>query len=198
MQAVRFLYFWLWNWLLVPDISQRNLIEKLTASNKHKLQKWFYITVLLNLGPFVFSALFEFFTRRSNFLCLLNNGSLPILSIGVLATNLVYLNENVPEISNKNTRDGIDGLKSKIFVVSVLILIVSAALYFAQSNFIGSFNSIQLRYSLIASAVLFVYAISCGRKMFLLQKETMKDYKEEIDAQRQSLTNNGNDGFKIA
>lgn len=196
MQAVRFLSFWIWNWLLAPDSSQRSLIERLTETNKHKLQKWFYITVLLNLGPFIVSALFEYSINKGNILCLLNNGSLPILSIGVLATNLVYLNENVPDINDKGTQDGIDGLKGKILVVSILIIIISAALYFAQSNFVSSFDASQLRYSLIASAALFVYAISCGRKMFLLQNETMKDYKAEMDAQRAALINNANNGYQ--
>ena len=195
MNIIQKVFFWIWNWFLIPDSSQQSLIVSLVNSNKHKLQKWFYITVLLNISPFLVSVMFEAAVNSGNVLCILNNGSLPILTIGILATNLVYLNENTPDISNKNEREGIDGLKGKVLVVAVLILIVSAFLYFAQSNFVNSFNGNQLKYSLYTSVILFVYSVSCGRKMFLLQKETMKDYKDAMETQKQALLSGNHNGF---
>lgn len=180
--------FWLWNWIFIPSNEQKNLITGLRDNNHHQSQTWFFMTVILNLGPFLVAVILERIIHPDNILCFLNNGSLPILSFGIIATNFFYLMQNMPD----NTYEDIkiyENIKMKIYVIGSILMFLSGILYILQSNFISSFYPHFYIPSIIVSVIAFIYSISSGRKMFLLQNKFLSDFAEELKSTKNKLNN---------
>ncbi|MER0441598.1 hypothetical protein [Emticicia sp. W12TSBA100-4] len=188
------MYFWIWNWIFVPSEKQKNLIYSLQQNNSSQSQKWFFIVVVLNLFPFIIASIIERILHSDNFLCFLNNGSIPILSFGILATNFFYLIENVPE-NDPEYREIYENMKLKVTVVTIILLFISTILYIFQSNFINYFLPQYYTLSIVISTVILIYSVSGGRKMFLLQNKFLLDFATTIDVTKKQLDDN-NDGYQ--
>ncbi|MBO0360880.1 hypothetical protein J0X19_23170 [Hymenobacter sp. BT186] len=196
MTALNKFSFWVWNWLFFPDQDQVKVIDGLKSRHRSKSKKWFLTSVVINIFPFILAAIVEAIINNSNILCFLNNGSLPILCMSIVATNLFYLQENIPSDLKPEEVDSYDTLKSTILTIGFIILITSTILYIFQSNFLSNFNYSHLWISLIISTLTLGYSISCGKKMFLLQKSYILSYREKLDQDRKNLNDRDNtDGF---
>jgi hypothetical protein len=179
------IWFWLWNWPLLPNNKEKEIIESLANENIDETRNWLYISVLLNLFPFIFSLLIELVVNRGNWLCLLNNGSLPILAYSLLATNFFYLLENVPAVKESTS---FHNVKTRLYVLAVLTMFISAVLYIFQSNFSNEFQHGHLVYSLIISVTMLVMSIVWGSKMYLLQQEKIETYSDNLAKQSRNLS----------
>ncbi|MEA5459851.1 hypothetical protein VB796_12420 [Arcicella sp. LKC2W] len=183
---LKVIYFWIFNWVFVPSSKQITVLNGLRENNESKSQKWFFIAVILNLAPFLLASLLEWYLHIDNFKCFLNNGSLPILSFGIIATNFFYLIENIPENSNQD-KELYQNMKLKVSVVAIISLFISTILYVFQSNFILLFLPEHYNISIYISLIVFCYAVSCGRKMFLLQNSFLIDYAASVNDIQEKL-----------
>ena len=184
--------FLVWNWPLLPNKAEAKAIRKIASQNFDETKNWYYLSVLLNLSPFIISLGVEFFWNKSNMLCLLNNGSIPILAYSLLATNFFYLLENVPDFTeSKSFRN----VKIRLYVLSILTMFCSAILYIFQSNFVNYFHYEQLNISLIFSWSVLVLAVLWGSKMYLLQQSKIMDYANLIASEQESLNRKNNSGY---
>jgi len=188
------LWFWLWSWPLLPNKKEAEVLKDLQDENSDETKNWIYISVLLNLFPFVFSLAIEYFNNNQNLLCLVNNGSLPILAYSLLATNFFYLLENVPSFDNSKS---FQNIKTRLYVLAVLTMFISAVLYVFQSNLINGFHNNHLRISAGVSTLMLIMAIAWGSKMYLLQQKKIADYAEGVNEERRRLiTQNDGDGYE--
>jgi hypothetical protein len=186
--------FWIFNWIFVPSPEQVDRLEDLTRNNLSKSQKWFFISVILNVAPFILAGVLEAYLHSDNLKCFLNNGTLPILSFGIISTNFFYLLENIPG-NLTDDKELYENMKLKITVLSIICLFIATTMYILQSNFIGNFGNNHYWPSIIFSIVVLIYSVSCAKKMFLLQNIFLTDYAKTISNLKNDL-NKKDDEFK--
>jgi hypothetical protein len=121
-------------------------------------------------------------TGNIELLCFINNGSLPIISFGIVTTNFVYLIENL-----STDREIYSNLKTLTTVYAIILIFVLALLFIFQSNFLDSFTHSQLTLSLGLSIVCFVLSVSLGKKMFLLQNKLVSIFEDVFKEQMDKL-----------
>ncbi|TDB60407.1 hypothetical protein [Arundinibacter roseus] len=194
MDFLKSIYFWAFNWVFTPTTEQKNILDILRINNASKAQKWFYVSVILNLVPFILASLLEAYLHNDNLNCFLNNGTLPILSFGIIATNFFYLMENIPD-NLKEGKELYENMKLKVSVVGIVILFTTTIMYIFQSNFINNYKPEHYLVSFFVSLILFFYSISCAKKMFLLQNSMLEDYANAISNTKKNLDKD-DDEFK--
>lgn len=181
------LKFWVFNWIFFPSPEQVDRLENLKRNNSSKSQKWFFISVVLNIAPFFLAGGLEAYLHSDNLKYFLNNGTLPILSFGIISTNFFYLLENIPENSTGD-RELYENIKLKITVLGIICLFIATILYVFQSNFIDNFENNHYWPSIVFSSIILIYSISCAKKMFLLQNGFLTDYAKTISKTKIDLT----------
>ena len=189
-KTISWFWFLLWSWPLLPSAKEARVLKALESDNRDETRNWLFISVIINLMPFLFSVLIEFYNNKKNLSHLLNNGSLPILAYGLLATNFFYLLENVPDFAGSRN---FQNLKTRLCALSILTMFFAAILYVLQSNWINSFQQSHLKVSFYASTLLLLFSIAWGSKMHLLQHKKISDYAEGISNARNNLTHQDNE-----
>lgn len=179
---VKKIWFGVFNFPFLYSLSDFNVLFWITSHHRKKAVQWFQYSVLMNLAPFLISFLISYCIDPSNIYCFVNNGSLPIIAFGILATNMVYLIENIP-----NGRETYISLKSSTMNFSIIIVFLAAILYIFQSNFLNHFTQRYLSISLYISLFILVMSIVFGKKMFLLQNKLISLFEENFKEQMDSL-----------
>ena len=182
MLFIRKIWFGLFNFPFLYSISEFNVLFWLSSHHRKKTVQWFLISVLLNLVPFLVSILIAYLTDPDNLLCFINNGSLPIIAFGIVATNLVYLIENI-----STERETYSNLKNSTLIFSVILIFPAAILYVFQSNLLEHFTPVHLKISLWVSIFIFIMSVVMGKKMFLLQNKLVSLFEERFKDQMDKL-----------
>ena len=174
--------FLVFNFIFFFNKIEFSTLLDLRDSNRSKSTKWFLFNVFLALFPIGFSVVIELLVNGpSKLFVFVNSGALPIMAFTLLASNNSYLIENYPE------SEVYPNIKNKVQVISIALLFISVFLFVFQSNFLQNFTQVHLKISLWASIVLFVYAISASKKMFLLQHKILLAYDEAFRKQMKNL-----------
>ena len=167
------------NWFFFFSSEHISRIEKAKNSNKENYRTWLFLTVILPLAPFIVSVLIHFFYHGFDDAgTIINNGSLPIISFGIISSGVLYLLEKVDKKDLV-----IEQIKSRIMAIALLILFLTAALFILQSTYLktvdGSIDSetknVQNIILFAVSIILFWYARRVGENMFFIQKKMVED-----------------------
>lgn len=180
---IKKIWFGLFNRLFFQDKVEFSLLFWLNEQNKSKGKQWFLISFILVLSPFLISLIIEFIINQEKVINILNNGSIPVLAFSIIATNLIYLLDNIP-----TDREVYVQLKIKILVISIFIILASSILYIFQSNFVSCFSNEQLIISYLIGVFLLIISVIIGKKMFLLQNKFITFLEENFRQQLDELT----------
>ena len=178
------------DWIFFFDQSQKKKInEIITDKNKNNdFITWKIISIALPFLTFLVVAFANIiFSNGCPFLGLkfLNNGSIPIISFGIISSGVSFLMEEMKE--NKEYHH----IRRRVMGVALLFLFFSASLYLLQT-----LNVIDNQFTLISEIIILVlslyislFSISVGSKMYLLQSGFIpKDFREEVEENVQGLT----------
>lgn len=169
------------NFMLFPlnqfcDFSkeQNDIIRDIKADNAEELKSWTLFAVKLPLLTFIFAAIINsllsnyFIDEWSKFL---NNGSLPIISFGIVSSALSYL---VDKLSGNN--DIIFELRKRVTAVSLILLFVTSSLFILQSSSFVIIPSVVHVIILLVSVFFTIYSVQLGKLMFVLQSSFANAY----------------------
>lgn len=179
---IKKIWFGIFNFPYLYSYSEFNVLFWLSQHHRKKSFFWLLISVILNLFPFLLTIVIAYCTGNIELLCFINNGSLPIISFGIVTTNFVYLIENL-----STDREIYSNLKTLTTVYAIILIFVLALLFIFQSNFLDSFTHSQLTLSLGLSIVCFVLSVSLGKKMFLLQNKLVSIFEDVFKEQMDKL-----------
>lgn len=172
------------DWIFFFDEkSNKNLNDILTNDKNKGLKEefitWKLITVFLPLLTFLLVVLLNLLTidcKTETFYGFVNNGSLPIISFGIITSGMPYLLEQLQNFPD------FQATRRRVMAISLFFLFLSASLYILQTLSIISnqFTNWTRFVLLVISIYIFLFSCSIGYKMFLLQSKNIKDFDEEI------------------
>lgn len=172
--------------------NKENLNRILSAEKNKELSEefitWKLITVFLPLIPFVLVLVLNMSTNPDStnlFFSFLNNGSLPIISFGIISSGMPYLLERLSEFPEYHL------IRRRVMAVSLFFLFLSAALYIFQTLYLFNvkINLITNIASLFLSLYVFTASGSIGYKMFILQSKNIPPYDEGVKDDVKGLRN---------
>lgn len=140
---------------------------------------WKLLSVFLPLLTFLLVVVLNLITNSLDLNCFfsfVNNGSLPIISFGIISSGMPYLLEQLKDYPDHQTS------RRRVMAISLFFLFLSSALYILQTLSIISskLDNATSMFILILSAYVFIFASSIGFKMFLLQSKNIKPFAEEL------------------
>lgn len=146
---------------------------------KSEFITWKLITVFLPLFTFLLVVILNMLTnilKVDAFYSFLNNGSLPIISFGIITSGMPYLLEQLGDYPDLQI------VRRRVMAISLFFLFLSASIYIIQTLSIISkeLNDVTNLFLLILSIYVFLFSSSIGYKMFLLQSKNIKSYDQEI------------------
>lgn len=181
------------DWIYFFDKSDESNFEKIFSNPKNtglssELVTWKLITVSLPVVTFLSVAILNVLTNINQpglFLGFLNNGSLPIISFGIITSGMPYLLEQLQDYPDFHI------MRRRIMAIALIFLFLSASLYIVQTLFIinTKLNCITSFIMLITSIFVFFFARSIGVKMFVLQSRNINGLADEIENNVQNLQN---------
>ena len=140
---------------------------------------WKLLTVYLPLVTFLLVLILNLSTNNFDISCFysfINNGSLPIISFGIISSGMPYLLEQLKDFPDYQSA------RRRVMAISLFFLFLSASLYIIQTFSIIStnLNNLSRFLILIFSIYIFLSSSSIGFKMFLLQTKNIKSYDEDL------------------
>jgi hypothetical protein len=137
------------------------------------------ITVFLPVVPFAIVLLLNICLSVNNselWFSFVNNGSLPIISFGIISAGMPYLLEQLEEFPEYHI------IRRRVMAVSLVFLFLSASMYIFQTVYVISLklNFLTNVISLILSLYIFFFSASIGYKMFVLQTKNIETFDENI------------------
>lgn len=165
------------------DKDKKNLDSILqNDKNKGLLEEfitWKLITVYLPLITFLLVVILNLLTNTFDANCFysyMNNGSLPIISFGIITSGMPYLLEQLKDFPDYQSA------RRRVMAISLFFLFLSASLYVIQTFSIISplLNNLTKLLILIFSIYVFLFSSSIGYKMFLLQSKNITTYEEDV------------------
>ncbi len=181
------------DWIYFFDKSDESNFEKIFSNPKNtglssELVTWKLITVSLPVVTFLSVAILNVLTNINQpglFLGFLNNGSLPIISFGIITSGMPYLLEQLQDYPDFHI------IRRRIMAIALIFLFLSASLYIVQTLFIinTKLNYITSFILLITSIFVFFFARSIGVKMFVLQSRNIIGLADDIVNNVQNLQN---------
>lgn len=153
---------------------------------------WKLITVFLPLLTFLLVLVLNIVTNICSFdkyLSFLNNGSLPIISFGILTSGMPYLLEVMQNHPDYHI------VRRRVMSIALFYLFLSASLYILQTLTIiqHSFNVLTNLLLAFISIYVFFSSNSVGYKMFLLQSKNIPNYDESVEVDVKGLQNSLDD-----
>lgn len=176
------IWFGISNFIFLRSISEFNVLFWLNEQNKSNGNKWVFYSFFINITPFLVAVIIQNIISPDEVLTLINNGTLPVLSFSIIATNFIYLIENI-----SSDRDIYYNIKSNLTGLSIILVLVSSILYILQSNFVTYFNDSNLNSSFIFSLIVLFFSLVVGKKMFLIQNKFISDFEKRFKNQMDSL-----------
>lgn len=184
------------DWIYCFNDKNKINLNKIASSDKNKAFKeelitWKLITVYLPIVTFISVIFLNLITNLDKlelFFSFVNNGSLPIISFGIITSGMTYLLERLEEFPDFYS------IRRRVMAVSLIFLFLSAVLYILQTLLVisATMSCISNGIILFISIWVFLFAKSLGVKMFTLQSKNVslsfdEDMKNSIDSLKDSL-----------
>ena len=162
------------------------LIDAKNTDLLNEFITWKLITVFLPLVTFALALILNVATNladTSKFLSYFNNGSLPIISFGILTSGMPYLLEQLQDYPDFHI------IRRRVMSVALIFLFLSASLYILQTlTILNSQINILTNWLFFALSLLtFITSSSIGYKMFLLQSKNAIKFEEEMSKNVEKL-----------
>jgi hypothetical protein len=135
------------------------------------------ITVFLPVVPYMIVLLLNILLNAecsSTWFTFVNNGSLPIISFGIISAGMPYLLEQLEEYPNFHI------IRRRVMAVAMIFLFLTAAMYIFQTISGLRLGALTNWTSFILSAYIFFFCASIGYKMFILQSKNIKSFAGNI------------------
>lgn len=185
--------FKLTEWIFFFDQKNKENLNKILTHQinkdlKGELVTWKLITVVLPVVTFFVVLILNISTNIDKpelFLQFMNNGSLPIISFGILTSGMPYLLEQL------QTYPDFHIIRRRVMAIAMIFLFLSASLYTLQTLHIINerLNCCTSLLLLLASIYVFFFSSSVGFKMFVLQSRNINSLPEDIEQNIQGLQN---------
>lgn len=172
---------------------QEATLHDIKNDNLEELKSWTLFTVVLPLTTFTVAVFINsllskcFLSEWSKFL---NNGSLPIISFGIISSALSYL---VDKLSGNNNT--IFELRKRVTAVAVLLLFITSSLFILQSASFVEISPIIQLIILIVSILFTIYSVQLGKLMFILQSSFANAFITKQEQSVQDIQRGLNDEF---
>ena len=173
------------DWLFFFGADQREIIRGIHKKGKvsSDFKSWIFISIVLPFLTYLLAAIFNVILCEGidNFSetwpTIFLNGSLPIISFGIISSGVPFLME---ELSKENS--DIQRIRRRVMAIALLFLFLTAGFYFFQTVSIinDKLNQLGSFLVLILSVVISLFSVSVGFKMFLLQSSFQKDIGQAI------------------
>jgi hypothetical protein len=181
------------DWIFFFNPKNKEDLKRILSAEKNKelseeFITWKLITVFLPLIPFVLVLVLNISTNTDSsnlFFSFVNNGSLPIISFGIISSGMPYLLERLSEFPEYHL------IRRRVMAVSLFFLFLSAALYIFQTLYLFNvkINLITNIASLFFSIYVLSFSGSIGYKMFILQSKNIPPYDEGVKEDVKGLRN---------
>jgi ABC-type multidrug transport system fused ATPase/permease subunit len=153
---------------------------------------WKLITVFLPLLTFLLVFVLNVIInicQTDKYLSFFNNGSLPIISFGILTSGMPFLLEVLENQPDYHI------VRRRVMSIAMFFLFLSATLYILQTLSIVQNNFSLLTNLVLATLSVFVFfsSNSIGYKMFLLQSKHIPPFDEKITKGVKNLSNSVDD-----
>jgi len=168
---------------------------------KSDFHTWTIITIALPILTFTVAAIFNCILSPNvdyilnNWPKFLLNGSVPIISFGIISSGVSYLMEEL----DSNT-PVVQSIRRRVMGIAIIFLFLTSILYIFQSvsTVSETLKCVANLILLILSSVVCIFSISIGLKMYLLQNSMVADYgkslKSNVDNMGENLLNAFGDG----
>ena len=177
-------------WLFWFTPTQKSKIESLYINHEEDVKTWMFFSIALPTLTYLFSVLANVLIVPTCQLpeklsSILNNGSLPIISFGIVSAGVSYLMEQIDA-------DNLDfhQIRRRIMSVATILLFLTAGLFIFQSilpNISTHSESWKHLISFIVSLILIWFSASVGIKMYFLQGSFVNDFKASVDDKKKDL-----------
>jgi len=164
------------NWFFFFNEEQELKVNQLRTDNYENFKTWFIFTAFLPLLPFIIAVLIHvLIDGMTNWGKTINNGSIPIISFGIVSSGIIFLMEKL-----KKDDYIIEHIKRRVMAIAVVLLFLTASLFIFENLIDKLFvsedqclfiNSLQHGAMFIASLVCLWFSIRIGQNMFFLQKQ---------------------------
>jgi len=185
------------DWIFFFSEDNHDDIQKITTSSKNQdffdeFVTWKLIIAFLPLIPFIIVVVINVLTNPldlNSFYAFFNNGSLPIISFGIISSGMPYLLEQLKEFPQYHT------IRRRVMAISLIFLFLSAALYILQTlSVVNSvINCVTSFASMILAICVYFFSNSVGYKMFMLQSKHIESFEDGISGQVETLQNSLDD-----
>jgi len=117
------------------------------------------------------------------FYTFVNNGSLPIISFGIISSGMPYLLEQLGQYPEYHS------IRRRVMAISLLFLFLSTAIYIMQTLYTISqtINNITSFVSMLFAFCIYFFSNSVGYKMFMLQSKNIDSFEDVINDKVDSL-----------
>ena len=189
--------FMITDWIFFFHENEKKSLNDLLSNKKksgliEEFITWKLITAYLPAFTFILAFFFNFITNKynyPNFYTFFNNGSLPIISFGIITAGMPYLMEQLKDFPEFHL------IRRRVMAIALVFLFLTATLYILQtlnvlSKTYDEFTNIAIT---TLSILGFIFSLSIGYKMFLLQSTTIEDYATMIQKETNNLSNSLDD-----
>lgn len=151
---------------------------------------WKLITAYLPIFTFLVALIINLVTINcptTSFFKILNNGSLPIISFGIITSGVPYIMERL-----EKEQTDYHLIRRRVMAVALIFMFLTAILYILQTLEVVSTTYNYLSNIIITFLSLcgLVFSLTIGYKMFLLQSDTIQDYGQDVKNNVDNLINN--------
>lgn len=170
------------DWIFFFTNRHRNNLMALVAEDDEneipgELINYKLISVWLPVVPYAIVTLLNILINIhaiSTWFAFVNNGSLPIISFGIVSAGMPYLLEKLEEYPNFYV------MRRRVMGVSLVFLFLTAAMYIFQTISGLKLNILTNVVSLILSLYIFLFCASIGYKMFILQSKNIQTFAGNV------------------
>ena len=152
---------------IIFNKDEESNIKDFEEKGKDKIALWIVFSIICNLIPLIISFIFSIFLNGpSKFLWFLNNGSLPIVSYGIIISSVLFLLDT--------TKPPFETLKKKTLGIAIILLFMNISLFvFLTSNQDKQFSNIKLIALFSLSLLMFIYTYKISKIMIVMQKDNI-------------------------
>lgn len=185
------------DWIFIFNTKNKEDLNRILVYDKNKelpdeFKTWKLITVFLPLLTFLLVFVLNIITNicyLDKYVSFFNNGSLPIISFGILTSGMPYLLEVMENHPDYHI------VRRRVMSIALFFLFLSASLYILQTLSIiqNSFSLLTNLFLAVVSIYVFFSSNSVGYKMFLLQSKNIPPFDDKINKGVNDLKNSTND-----
>lgn len=177
---------------LNEDLLKR--LKNLKDSNAEQYKTWLIFSVIIPLSTYIVAIVVNVLISGLNdWEKVVNNGSLTIISLGLLTSGVPYLLEKLEKHD-----DGIELIRGRAMALAMVLIFLSSAWSIFQTTSLALFSScpfiknIQNIITLFVGIIIFSYSVTVSLNMFLLQKKAIEKTVYE-DIIEEGNAKHGND-----